>query len=655
MPLHPLIARRNMQLIMINPEKIILKSILFVLPFFLLTSFTGGGERKMPKEIKKPFKESPGPSTENPNIIFLISEDNSKHFMELFDPNGVQTPHIRKMAEEGVIYSHAFSNSPVCSVARSTLITGTLATRTGMHLHRKIVLAPMPEGLEMFPAYLRKAGYFATNKVKKDYNAVEGVGAWDASSNQASWRDRKDIHQPFFHQETFMESHESRLHFDSQMMKTHQPADHPENVGLFPYYPDTPIFRYTVAYHRDKIREIDDWVGSTLQKLEEDGLLENTFIFYFGDHGGVLPGSKGYLYETGLHVPLVVRIPENYKHLVDTQKGDVNPGFVSFVDFAPTVLNLAGIPVPDQMDGLPFLGPGLDKEEVLGRDETLGYADRFDEKYEMVRSLRKGKYKYIRSFQPFYPDALQNNYRFQMLAFEEWRTLFRDGQLDSLQSRFFLAKPVEMLFDLENDPMEIQNIARNPDYQEILQTIRNRLHDLFLEKHDLGFLPESILVDKAMENPVKYGNRFQPQLKKLIEINDMAILPFDQIEEALSGHIASGNPLEKYWALTVASSFGKQASGLEPLVSPLSTHDNNLVRLRAIEFLGITGNRNPVGQLADLINSTPHPVEALLALNTLVFFRDHTEFGTDVDPKKIRPIAVNDEVIRRLDYLNGNW
>lgn len=638
-------------------NKIIYKSFILLLSIFLssfLLKDRASEEMKNLTEIKTLDIESPEPYSRKPNIIFLISEDNSKHFMDLFDPNGVATPHIRRMADQGVLYPHAFSNSPVCSVARSTLITGTLATRTGMQLHRKTALAPMPEGLEMFPAYLRKAGYFATNNFKKDYNAAEGEGVWDASSNQASWRDRNEKDQPFFHQETFTGSHEGRLHFDRQMMKNYQPEDNPESVSLFPYFPDTPIFRYTVAYHRDRIREIDGWVGNTLKKLEEDGLLEDTFVFYFADHGGVLPGSKGYLFETGLHVPLVVRIPDNYKHLVDTQKGNINSGFVSFIDFAPTVLNLAGIPVPDQMDGLPFLGPGLDKKEVLGRDETLGYADRFDEKYEMVRSLRKGKFKYIRSYQPFYPDALQNNYRYQMLAFEEWRTLFRNGQLDSLQSRFFLEKPVEMLFDLENDPLEIHNLVGDASLQETLQTLRLRLQFHLLEKNDLGFLPESIFVDEAIGNPVKYGKKFKPQLEKLIQINGLAFLTFDLAREELTLLLTEGNPLEKYWAITVASGFGKQASDLESLISPLTGDSNNLVRLRAIEFLGIIGKKNPMQQLTDLINNTPHPVEALLALNTMVYFKDHTSYGADFEPGKVQPYDKNEEVKRRLDYLKGN-
>ncbi|MCP4447465.1 MAG: sulfatase-like hydrolase/transferase, partial [Myxococcales bacterium] len=175
-------------------------------------------------------------------------------------------------------------------------------------------------------------------------------------------------------------------------------------------------------------------------------------VFYFGDHGGVLPRGKGYIYESGLHVPLVVRVPEKWQHLVDRKNGSRAQGFVSFIDFGPTVLNLAGVKVPEQMDGMPFLGEGITAGEVDARDESFGYADRFDEKYEFIRSLRKGKYQYIRYFQPFLPDGLQNNYRYRMLAFTEWRDLYKAGKLSGPELQFFQSKPVEQLFDTEADP-----------------------------------------------------------------------------------------------------------------------------------------------------------------------------------------------------------
>lgn len=422
---------------------------------------------------------------DKPNIVFLISEDNSKHFMKLFDPNGVETPNIEKMLQSGLLYPNAFSNAPVCSVARSTLISGTLTTRTGMYLHRKIKLAPMPEGLEMFPAYLRKAGYYTTNNYKKDYNAVENENVWDNSSNKATWQNRPEKNQPFFHQETFHESHESRLHFSNDVMANHKVTDDPAQVFLFPQFPNTPLFRYTVAYHRDKIREIDAWIGKKIDELAVSGELENTFIFYFGDHGGVLPGSKGYLFETGLNVPLVVRIPENYKHLSPYKPKEKPQAFVSFIDFAPTVLHLAGLEVPEQMDGSPFLGQGLKKANLESRDETYGHADRFDEKYEMLRSIRKGKWKYIRSYQPYYPDGLQNNYRYKMMAFASWKDLYKEGQLNTEQAAFFREKPVERLYNLEDDPYEINNLAG--EEKEVLKELRDRLNTWMMEKMILDF------------------------------------------------------------------------------------------------------------------------------------------------------------------------
>ncbi len=175
---------------------------------------------------------------------------------------------------------------------------------------------------------------------------------------------------------------------------------------------------------------IDKIVGQTVAQLEEDGLLEDTFVFYFGDHGGVLPRSKGYLYDTGLHVPLVVRVPENFNNLVDGKFGDRVSGFVSFIDFGPTALQLAGVAVPQQMDGKPFLGKGISMKEVDSRDEVFSYADRFDEKYDLIRSLHKGRFQYLRNYQPYLPDGLNNNYRYKNLAYAQWRDLFYAGELN---------------------------------------------------------------------------------------------------------------------------------------------------------------------------------------------------------------------------------
>ncbi len=286
-----------------------------------------------------------------------------------------------------------------------------------------------------------------------------------------------------------------------------------QTVSLQPYFPDTPIFRYTAARYRDQMMAVDKVVGEVIDELRSAGELENTFVFYFGDHGGVMPRSKGYLYESGLHVPLVVRIPEKFSPVVGREPNTRTGGFVEFVDFGPTVLALAGIEPPAGVDGKPFLGPNINADDVDARNETFGYADRFDEKYDLVRSLRRDNFKYIRNFEPFYPDALQNNYRYKALAYSEWRKLYAEGALSDIQRQFFETKPVEALYDLDTDPHETHNLAGNPSYVDQLVGMRERLTKRMKEMPDLSLIPEAILVDQ-MDDPVGFGRRNQETIAK---------------------------------------------------------------------------------------------------------------------------------------------
>ncbi len=299
-----------------------------------------------------------------PNIVWLVSEDNSTHFMRLFDKNGPPTPAIEKLAEHGLVYEHAFSCAPVCSAARTTLASGCFGPRIFTQFHRKEVVVPMPEGLQMFHGYLADAGYYTANNKKTDYNAETGGAKWMGNE---TWRDRRPG-QPFFYFQSVGTTHESRLHFPESDIGSQPTQTDPATVFVPAIHPKTEIFRYTYARQHDNIMRMDAEMGAIVAELEKDGLLEDTFIFYFGDHGGVLAGSKGYAWETGLHVPLVVRVPENFKHLVPHEPGSRVGEFVSFIDFGPTVLSLAGIEIPEQMDGRPFLGKGVTKADLEGRD-----------------------------------------------------------------------------------------------------------------------------------------------------------------------------------------------------------------------------------------------------------------------------------------------
>tara|TARA_R110002096_G_scaffold22070_13_gene71261 strand:- start:670 stop:2550 length:1881 start_codon:yes stop_codon:yes gene_type:complete len=594
-------------------------------------------------------------AAEKPNIVWIVSEDNSKHYLKLFDEAGAETPNIAALAENGITFTRAFSNSPVCSVARTTLATGCLAPRIGTQFHRRSKLAELPEDLRMFGAYLRDVGYYTTNNSKKDYNAVESEGTWDESSGKASWRNRSETTQPFFHMESHGASHEGSLHFSEESYQNDKTIHDPASVTLPPYFPDTPVFRYTYARYLDNIQEIDGIVGDTIAKLEDDGVLEDTFVFYFGDHGGVLPRGKGYVYESGLHVPLVVRIPENFKHLVDAESGSKNSGFVSFIDFGPTALNLAGISPPDQMDGSPFLGDGISLQEVAKRNTTFGYADRFDEKYEMIRTLRIGDWKYIRSFQPYYPDGMQNNYRYQMLAYREWRDLFNQGDLDDKQVQFFKPKPAEMLFDLSTDPHEVKNLSESDSHQAQLVAMREQLTSKLKAMPDLSFFPENKLYDAAMAYPVKFGQDRKPQINALINTANLMLLPYSEAHDPLSEALKSKDPNRRYWAATVCAYFGEDASELASVAKPLLKDKNLMVRIRAAEFLGIIGKVDPRTPLIDVVNSTKHPVEHLIALNSAAFFHEHSRLSFPFDAAEFTSVSPKSEAQRRILYFQNDW
>lgn len=590
-------------------------------------------------------------AAERPNFVWLLSEDNSKHYLKLFDETGAATPHIDKLASEGLAFERAFSCSPVCSVARTTLMTCVYAPRIGAQFHRKIQPVSLPEAWSLFPAYLRKAGYYTSNNVKEDYNTVKDSAVWDDSSRRANWSNRPNPETPFFHMQSYPVSHESSLHFSQEEMQADHLETNPEDVTLAPYHPDTKLFRYTYARYHDRMKRVDDIVGGVVAQLEKEGLLDDTFIFYFGDHGGVLPRSKGYIYESGLHIPLVVRVPEKWQHFVNRQRGSRVAGFVEVVDFGPTVLNLAGVPIPPHFDGKSFLGPGVETAEVNQRDEAFGYADRFDEKYDMCRSLRKGRYKYIRNYQAFYPDSLQNNYRYNMLAYRQWRQLYQQGSLNDIQKQFFEPKAAEALYDLSEDPYETKNLAMEPEHRDVLLDMRKRLSDRVKKLPDLSFYPESYLVEHAVQEPISFGKSHAKEIARLVEIADLSLQPFDDVEDQLRAALQSADRWERYWAAIACSVYGEKALPLADVAKSLLNDDELLVRVRSAEFLAIVGKQDPVPVLMQVLKDAESPVVALLTLNSVVFLQDGPwDYQFNIRPEHIR--AKSDLVARRLEYLS---
>jgi len=593
---------------------------------------------------------------EKPNIIWLVTEDNSKHYLKLYDDGGASMPNVETLANKGIVFNNAFSNAPVCSVARSTIISGCYAPRVGVQYHRRMQLSPMPDGLKMFPEYLRKAGYYTTNNAKEDYNFIKSGNVWDESSRKASYKNRKPD-QPFFHAQNFGTTHEGQLHFSKNQMQGNKTKTSMDNISVFPYHPNTPTYRYTKAYYHDLHQKVDTRIGDFIKQVKDDGLMEDTIIFYYGDHGGVLPRSKGYLYESGLNVPMVVYIPEKWKHLSPVEMGSRTDAFVQFIDLAPTVLNIAGVAVPEQMDGKSFLGKGVTKENLDERNTTFGYADRFDEKYDLVRSLRKGKYKYIRNYQPFNIDALFNFYRYKMLAYREWLQLFEDGELNEIQQQFFKPRSAEALYNIENDPYEVQNLAADLANKSILEELRSHLQWQVKLMPDLSFYPESYFLEKGISNPVAFGQQNKAEIAELVAIADLSLKSFDEVKDEIKSALESDNPWKRYWGLIVCSSFGEQASYFYKTAGKMVENDKeNLVRIRAAEFLTLNNQEVSNHNFLEIVKNAESETETNLILNSIALLKTaKPDFKINITKSMFPADWVEKEgdlVKRRIEFIN---
>ena len=598
-------------------------------------------------------------SDERPNIIWLVSEDNSIHFMDLYSKDGAKMPNISSLAKKGVVFNNAFSNAPVCSVARSTIITGVYGPTIGTQYHRKAYPVNLPKYIKPLPLYLRDAGYYTTNNNKEDYNFKKENEIWDESSSKATYKNRK-VNQPFFHVQNFGNTHEGRLHFSKEYFKKEIENFNIENTPTFPYHPDTPIFRFTRELLYKHHMSLDSKIGEFIKDLEKQGLMENTIIFYYGDHGGVLPRSKGYLYESGLNIPMVVYVPKKWKNLSPFHIGTKTSAFIDFLDLVPTVLSLAGIEIPNYLDGTPFLGKKIKKESIEQQNITFGYADRFDEKYDLVRSVRKGKYKYIRNFQPFNVDGLYNFYRYKMLAYKEWYNLFVEGKLNKYQAKFFLPKQPEELYDVKKDPHEINNLAKKTNFKNELIELRSQLKKQIISKNDLSFFPEPYFLKKGLENPIDFGKKNKELLISLIEVANLNIYPFQEVRKKIADALNDNNPWIKYWGLIACSSFGMKAEENIDKINAIFEDENeeNLVRIRALEFLLLNNLKYNVLIMEDLMKSPTNLMEAALMFNSLALFKTiNPDFKIEL-PKSIFPkkwYENQDNLMnRRINYLTNS-
>ncbi len=496
---------------------------------------------------------SPAFADERPNILWITCEDISPNLGCYGDPYAV-TPHLDRLATQGVRYTHAFAPIGVCAPARSTIITGMYPPSIGtQHMRCQGVL---PREAKEFPRYLREAGYYCTNNVKTDYNFQHHPDTWDDSSRQAHWRHRKPG-QPFFAVFNFTTSHESQIRLpEDQYQKrtadfTPEQRHDPARAPIPPYHPDTPEVRRDWARYADMITYMDQQVGDLLRQLEDDGLADSTIVFFYSDHGAGMPRSKRWLYDSSTRVPFLVRFPDRYADWSPGAAGTATDRLIHFVDLAPTALSLAGLPIPGQMQGSAFLGPRSDRPRLY----VHGFRDRMDERYDMLRSVRDQRYNYIRNYLPNLPwfgGQQYVSYMYEMPTMQVWQRLSDAGKLTGPQATFMADhKPTEELYDTQTDPWEIHNLADSPEHLKTLERLRAELRRWEAEIVDLGFLPEPDLRTRFGSEPPYDAVRRDPSPYPFNPIRDAAELASARDAsrlETLTDLLRDPDPAVRWWA-----------------------------------------------------------------------------------------------------------
>ena len=518
-----------------------------------------------------------------PNILWITCEDLSP-ILGCYGDRVANTPNIDLFAQNAVRFTNAYASAPICTPARSSLITGVYASSMGTHHLRGVV--PKSDKIKCFTEFLRERGYYCTNNVKEDYNFITPEEAWDESSDSAHWRNRKP-EQPFFSVFNFMVTHQSQTRYGieklNEINSTLDEKDriNPDDVEIPPYYPDTPIVRNNIASLYTQVHIMDKKFQEIINQLEEDGLRENTIIFFYSDHGTGLPRGKGYLHDTGIKVPLIIEFPEKYKHYSPAKAGAFSDELVNFIDFPPTVLSLAGIDPPKYMQGNPFLG----QHRKDSNDYVVSIRDRRDEVLMFSRSIRTDKYHYIRNFLPHRPRMQRNFYSEITPIRQELRRLDNLGLLQSNEDWLMEdSVPVDELYDTETDPHELNNLAQEAEHLEIMELLKRNLFSWMVETKDLGLVPEYEMIEKSKGGAPydTFSGNFDP--KPILDLVDK-IGRGKQHIDSFNFALQSSNPVYRYWGATGLAALGQNAVESKELLQSTLNDPVPYVRFAASEAI----------------------------------------------------------------------
>lgn len=568
-------------------------------------------------------------AADRPNILWITCEDISP-YLGCYGCPEAQTPNLDRLARQGVRYTHAYANAPVCAVARSTLLTGMYASTIGTHQMRSRV--QLPASVPAYPRLLREAGYYCTNNSKKDYNSnYESDGSlWDESSGRAHYRNRRPG-QPFFAVFNLTVTHESQLSSDriagymARGQIPENPRVDPASIQLPPYHPDLPEVREDWARFHDLITLMDGLAGERLRELEEAGLADDTIVFFYSDHGGNLSRAKRYIYNVGTQVPLIVRFPEKWQHLAPSLPGITVDRLVSFVDFPKTLLALAQVDIPSVMQGRVFLGPAAEAAPEV----VHFYRDRMAERYDFSRAVTDGRWYFIRNFMPHRPRGRDSRYGYQVQSnWRAWERHFEAGRCDAVQSQFYRPKPALELFDTQSDPWHVGNLANRSGQQERLDALEERLDRWMIGTRDLGLVPEPLFHElagpgKPFATLYEFAQSDQFPVERCLASAKLAGLgDIGSIPEYLR-LVADENPIVRHWGayglFLVRVGDSEVRDALKSMMTGDALAGN---RIMAAQALGVSGDGDSAfPRLMHEAREANHGYVLLFALNALQYTR----------------------------------
>lgn len=531
-----------------------------------------------------------------PNILWILGEDASPH-IGCYGETAIKTPHLDRLAAKGIRFENAFVTCPVCSPSRSAMVTGMYQTTLGAHNHRSQNERGKGGGypayfdsyrlpVKSIPQLFREAGYLVTNgsgadcrkNGKTDYNFTTTESMYDG----ADWRKAGD--KPFFAQIQLK---------GGKYRNKRQSAVDPAKVRLPPYYPDHPVLRDDWAVYLNSWIEQDREVGRIMESLKQAGVADQTVVFFLTDHGASHARGKQFLYEEGIRVPLIVRFPDG------RSAGTTRNDLVVHIDLAATSLALAGIKLPERLQGVNLFAP-----DYRPRDQVFSARDRCDETAEIIRCVRTKRFKYIRNFLSHLPHLQPNQYKNGKPIIQTIRQLHAAGKLNPLQSQLLVApRPTEELYDLEADPNETLNLAAHPEHAKTLTRLRESLTEWMIESRDLGLVPEPLLEDFGRRS----GNKYEVLQSKLARGSVRSLInAIETGERGGDAGLDDPSPSVRYWAATWAG-INKRRSTI-PRLKQLLSDEWEPVQIAAALALCRLGERQQqsIGLLARRIDSSNH-------------------------------------------------